>query len=50
MTAEVALRFRITLIDTAPGGTKKEIRNVARIQALPLSNLGGGLILLRATN
>jgi hypothetical protein len=50
MTPEVPLRFRISLIDTAPGGTKKEIRNVTRIEALPLSDLGGGLILFRATN
>jgi hypothetical protein len=50
MTPEVPLCFRISLIDAAPGGPKEEIGNVARIEPLPLSDLGGGLILFRATN
>jgi hypothetical protein len=50
LTAKVSLRFHISLIDTAPGGAKKKVRNVTRVQSLPLSDLGGGFILLGATN
>jgi hypothetical protein len=50
LTAIVSLCFHISLIDTAPAGTKKKIRNVTRFHSLPLSNLGGGFILLGAAN
>src|ERR1700686_1959355 len=50
MTAEVALRFHIPLVDTAPRRTEKKIRNMTRVQSLPLGNLGGGFVLLGATN
>src|SRR5215210_5913363 len=50
MPPEVPFRFDVSLVDTAPGGTKKQIRDVPGIQPLPLSHLGCRLVLLRAAD
>jgi hypothetical protein len=47
---EVAFRLCVSLIDTAPCGAKKKVRDMARVQALPLCNLGSGFVFLRPTN
>jgi hypothetical protein len=46
MPAEVSLGLYISFIDTAPGGTQKEVGNVAGFHALPLCDFGSGFVLL----
>jgi hypothetical protein len=50
MTAEVAFRFDISLIDATPGCAKQEIRDVSGIQLLPLGDFSGRFILFRAAD
>jgi hypothetical protein len=50
VTPEVPFRFDVSLIDTAPGSAKKQIRDVPGIQPLPLGDLGRRFVLLRAAD
>jgi hypothetical protein len=50
LPTEVALCLRVSFIDAAPCGTEKKIRDVARVQPLPLCDFGGGFVFLGPTN
>jgi hypothetical protein len=50
VAAEKALGFDISFIDTAPGSTEKEIRDMSGIEALPAGDLGGGFVFLGSAN
>src|SRR5688572_29597063 len=45
--AEVSLRFDIIFIDAAPGSTEQKIRNLTRLDSLPLGHLRRGFIFCR---
>src|SRR5665213_1175476 len=48
LATEQALGFRVALVDAAPRGAQKQVRNASRLGTLPERDLGGELVLLRA--